>query len=108
MQNWLSNHREDDHGEEEEKKAGEEGGKAKNEGCARAQGQGESQIQIKIQAKAARGEDDTSAAITRAAGIAADDAARSGGDADRAAADFVSVVELSGRVPDALQRECEA
>jgi hypothetical protein len=38
MQNWLSNHREDDHGEEEEKEAGEEGGEAKNESCARAQG----------------------------------------------------------------------
>jgi hypothetical protein len=107
MQNWLSNHREDDHGEEEEKEAGEEGGEAKNESCARAQGQSQAQRGEKAgpqgqgegqgegQSESAQAEDACEAVRPACAGAAADDIAGAGGDTDRAAADLVSFVELS-------------
>jgi hypothetical protein len=122
MQNWLSNQREDDDGEEEEKDEGEEDHQEKEEICARAQsqnqarrgaqagsqGQGQGQGEVEGQGESAQADDACEAVRQARAGARAYDIAGAGGDADRAAAGFVSVVELSARVPDALQRECEA
>jgi hypothetical protein len=118
MQNWVSNQREDDHGEEEKKDEGEEDHQEKEEICARAQSQNQArrgektdpqgQGEVEGQGECAQADDACEAVRPARAGAAADDIAGAGSDADRAAAGFVSVVELSARVPDALQRECEA